>query len=121
MNISSLELKINKIFSEREYNILVTNNIIELIDMIEKRPALYLSRCTISALKAFLDGWYMRDPTNIINEKFFGNFQFYIEDYYEVKGHSWDKIILLFSQDEHDALDTFFARYNEIRKKCIAR
>jgi hypothetical protein len=71
MNISSLELKINKIFSEREYNILVTNNIIELIDMIEKRPALYLSRYTISALKAFLDGWYMGDPTNIINEKFF--------------------------------------------------
>ena len=92
------------------------NDIIKLIDMIEKRPALYLSRHTISALKAFLDGWQMREPTDIINMDFFTNIQSYIEEYYEIKGHSWDEIILLFSQDEHDALDTFFARYNEIKR-----
>ncbi|EMK8725538.1 TPA: hypothetical protein ACGQLC_004863 [Escherichia coli] len=92
------------------------NDIIELIDMIEKRPALYLSRHTISALKAFLDGWQMRAPEKIVNIEILIKFQSYIEDFYEIKGHSWDKIILLFSQDEHDALNTFFIRYKEIRK-----
>ncbi|MGY5958889.1 hypothetical protein ACUY4R_002619 [Kosakonia sp. BK9b] len=92
------------------------NDIIKLIDMIEKRPALYLSRHTISALKAFLDGWQMREPTGIVNIETLVNFQSYIEEYYEVTGHSWDKIILLFSQDEHDALNNFFKRYNEMKK-----
>ncbi|WES68093.1 hypothetical protein [Superficieibacter sp. HKU1] len=92
------------------------NDIVKLINMIEKKPALYLSRHTISSLKAFLDGWQMRDPTGVTNMEVFAKFQYYIEDYYEVKGHSWDKIILLFSQDENDALNTFFARYNEMKK-----
>lgn len=93
------------------------NDIVDLIDMIEKRPALYLSRCTISALKAFLDGWQIRDPKGIINLDVLVYFQHYIEDYYEISGHSWDKIILLFSQDESDALNNFFIRYNEIKNK----
>ncbi|MGK9176068.1 hypothetical protein KXR87_23140 [Yokenella regensburgei] len=91
------------------------NDIIKLIDMIEKRPALYLSRHTISALKAFLDGWQMREPKDIVNMEVFANFQSYIEDYYEINGHSWDKIILLFSQDESDALSDFFVRYKEMK------
>ena len=93
------------------------NDIVDLIDMIEKRPALYLSRCTISALKAFLDGWQIRDPKGIINLDVLVYFQHYIEDYYEISGHSWDKIILLFSQDEYDALNNFFIKYNEIKNK----
>ena len=92
------------------------NDIVKLIDMIEKRPALYLSRHTISALKAFLDGWQIREPKEIVNIEILIRLQSYIEDYYGVTGHSWDKIILLFSQDEHDALNTFFIRYNEIKK-----
>ncbi|EKW1657712.1 hypothetical protein ACJO73_24520 [Citrobacter freundii] len=93
------------------------NDIVELIDMVEKRPALYLSRHTISALKAFLDGWQMRNPEEIANIEILTNFQSYIEDYYEIGGHSWDKIILLFSQDEKDALDNFFIRYNEMKNR----
>ncbi|EDS4738642.1 hypothetical protein B0C58_004694 [Salmonella enterica subsp. enterica serovar Oranienburg] len=92
------------------------NDIIELIDGIEKRPAMYLSRNTISALKAFLDGWQIRDPKGIINSDVLVTFQNYIEDYYEINGHSWDKIILLFSQDETDALNNFFIRYHEVIK-----
>ena len=92
------------------------NNLIELIGLIEKRPAFYLGRNTISTLRAFLDGWVMREPSTVIDSNVLNDFQQYIEEYYSIRGHSWDKIILLFSQDEADALDTFFIRFNEIKK-----
>lgn len=66
------------------------NNIIALIDLIEKRPAFYLGRNTISALRAFLDGWVMREPSSVINANILNDFQKYIEEYYSITGHSWE-------------------------------
>lgn len=72
------------------------NDVIELIDIVEQRPALYLTRHSISALKSFIDGWMLRDLNSITNVDLLEKLQQYVEDYYGVSGHSWDKVILLF-------------------------
>lgn len=93
------------------------NDVMELIDLVEQRPALYLTRHAISALKSFIDGWMLRDLNGITNTDILEKLQKYVEDYYGVSGHSWDKVILLFSQDEHDALDNFFQIYNKVKNE----
>ncbi|WP_155122798.1 hypothetical protein [Burkholderia ubonensis] len=92
----------------------MSDDLIELIRLIEERPTLYLSRGTISALKAFVDGWAFRRPDEIINYQILSEVQKRVEFVFGVSGHSWDKIILLFSEDEHDALKRFFLIFNEL-------
>ncbi|WP_159086199.1 hypothetical protein [Burkholderia mayonis] len=90
------------------------DDLIELIKSIEARPALYLSRNTISALKAFIDGWILRRPDEVVNSELLARLQKHVEFVFGVNGHSWDKIILLFSEDEGDALKRFFLIFNEM-------
>ena len=86
----------------------------ELIKQIKKRPAMYLSSNYISCLKAFLDGWYIRDPDNVSDAHMMAEFQDWIEKRYKTKtSNSWSRIILFHSQDESDALDKFFDDYEE--------
>lgn len=84
------------------------NDIIELIDMIEKKTCFIFKQAYNISTKSFLRWLANESAKKIVNIEILIKFQSYIEDFYEIKGHSWDKIILLFSQDEHDALNTFF-------------
>lgn len=90
-----------------------TDNLVDLLDQVKARPALYLSRNSISCLKAFLDGWQLRRPDEIADPGIIVEIQSRVECTYGIAGHSWDKILLLFSQDEGDALSRFFSIFDE--------
>jgi hypothetical protein len=91
-------------------------SVLELIKQIQKRPAMYLSRNYISALRAYMDGWLYRDYQNadveIMNE-----FQDWISQKYKMSSHSWDRIIALYSADECDALKNFFIEFSKFYKE----
>ena len=90
------------------------NSIENLVSKIQERPSMYLGRKTVSCLKAFLDGWYLRDPDNVLDSDLMGRYQEWIEDRYNKKDtHSWDRILLFYSEDEYDALQLFFETFNE--------
>lgn len=93
------------------------NSIIELIQTIKIRPAAYTGRNSISCLKAFLDGWFIRSPLNVIDSITMEKFQEWIELKYNVSSsHSWCDIILFHSQDESTALIKFFEEFDNWHK-----
>jgi hypothetical protein len=90
------------------------NSVVEIIKLIKIRPAMYLSRNYISCLKAFIDGWYLRDHNSIVDADVMGGFQDWIGKKYKItSSHSWCDIILFYSQDESTALNKFFDEFEE--------
>jgi len=90
------------------------NSVIELIYKIKTRPTMYISRSSISCLKAFIDGWFFRSPENVSDSNDMENFQNWIQKKYNVStSHSWCDIILFYSQDESDALINFFDEFDK--------
>ena len=76
----------------------------ELIEAIKKRPAMYLTRNYISSLKAFLDGWYLRRPDEVLEPELMHHFQKWVEQKYNVTTtQTWASILLFYSVDECDA------------------
>lgn len=92
------------------------NSIIELIYQIKNKPAMYISRNSISCLKAFIDGWFLRSPDTVTDSIIMEDFQNWIEKKYKIStSHSWCDIILFYSQDESHALSKFFDDFDEWR------
>jgi len=90
------------------------NSVIELIESIRKRPTMFLGRSSIACLRSFIDGWNHRKPESVIDGEIIGEFQEWIEARYNLKNtQSWDRIILFYSVDEHDALENFFRLFNQ--------
>lgn len=90
------------------------DSIVELILKIKKRPAMYLGRNSISCLRSFMDGWNHRQPTTVIDAEIIVEFQDWVENKYKLKNtHSWDRIILFYSQDEGTALTNFFELFDK--------
>lgn len=88
------------------------DSIKELIALVKTRPAMYIGKRSITSLKAFLDGWYFRSPDTVEDIEVMSYFQEWIEKKYSIRSsHSWSEIILFYSQDECDALDTFFKEF----------
>jgi hypothetical protein len=89
------------------------NSIVELIAKIQERPSMYLSRNYISCLKAFISGWYLRSPDEIPDGHLLESFQIWIAKKYKIKtSHSWDSILLFYSEDETAALKLFFSEFD---------
>ncbi|BAT51406.1 hypothetical protein NOS3756_03290 [Nostoc sp. NIES-3756] len=93
----------------------------DLLHNIQKRPAMYLGQPSISHLRAFLSGYFFSrhqlGTPETEQEKYFANFQTWIQERFKVtSSQSWDKIILFFSQDEHKALEQFFQLFDEFTK-----
>ena len=94
----------------------------ELITKIQKRPALYLGKESISNLQVFLDGYtFARRELKVPisnEEEDFEDFQEWIEKKYNLQDtQSWTKIILFYSVDERDALERFFELFDEFVKR----
>ena len=90
----------------------------DLIAEIKSRPTMYLGVRSISCLKAFLDGWYLRYPAGVVDAEIMGKFQNWIENEYDAKGsQSWARIILFHSEDEYDALSKFFIDFDRFTKQ----
>ena len=82
-----------------------------LINAVRLRPAVYIGKRSISCLKAFITGWYLRNPDEVEDSEILDKFQEWIQNKYHIYSHSWNEIILFYSQDECDALDTFFKEF----------
>lgn len=90
------------------------NSVKTLLEAIRKRPAMYLGSCYISCLKSYLDGWSARDFDSISDAQLMSDFQDWIVGKFKVKtSHSWNSIILFYSQDESAALNDFFDLFDE--------
>ena len=78
---------------------------------------MYITRDSISCLKAFLDGWFLRSPNDVVDDEIMTKFQERIETKYKVKtSHSWCDVLLFHSQDESHALQLFFKEFDEFRE-----
>jgi hypothetical protein len=82
-----------------------------LISTIRLRPAVYIGKRSISCLKAFITGWYLRSPDEVGDSDVLDKFQEWIQRKHNIYSHSWNEIILFYSQDECDALDNFFKEF----------
>lgn len=101
-----LETTQNKLDVKAEY-------LYEMLQNIKQRPGMYLGRCSITRLRSFLDG-YMGARQDLglpltEQEREFDGFQEWTQKRFNINSnHGWDSIILFYSADERDALNTFF-------------
>ncbi len=105
------EVNVNKLEVKSEY-------FFDLLQRIKQRPGMYLGKCSITRLRAFLDGYEtaraeLGFPDTEQQQQLDG-FQEWIQERYQITStHGWDSIILFFSVDEKDALDKFFKLLEE--------
>jgi hypothetical protein len=108
------EVNVNKLDVKSEY-------FFDLLQRIKQRPGMYLGKCSITRLRAFLDGYEtaraeLGFPDTEQQQQLDG-FQEWIQERYKITStHGWDSIILFFSVDEKDALDKFFKLLEEFLK-----
>jgi hypothetical protein len=93
----------------------------QLLDRIQKKPAMYIGSPSISNLFMFLCGYqHARDlleTTDTEQEKEFAEFQPWLQKKFAVNtSASWAKIILFYSTDESHAFDSFFDLLEEFIK-----
>ncbi|MEG4801264.1 papain fold toxin domain-containing protein [Microcoleus sp. ARI1-B5] len=86
------------------------------------RPALYLGKRSIFSLQAFLDGYTFACRQLAIpvteQEQEFTEFQDWIEKQFNQHStRSWARIILFYSEDESQALDTFFQLFENFLQR----
>ncbi|MEH2132840.1 MAG: hypothetical protein V7K86_19865 [Nostoc sp.] len=98
----------------------------DLIHNIQKRPAMYFGRASISNLRTFLAGYcFARRQMGITQtqqEQHFSKFQTWIQQRFNLASNqTWDQIILFFFQDEHTALEQFFKLFDEFIQTEYAR
>lgn len=75
---------------------------------------MYLGANSISCLKAYLDGWTIRNPNDITDGYLLDEFGEWIENRFNKGGtQSFVKIILFYSSDECSALKRFFELFDE--------
>ena len=60
------------------------NSVVELILKIKERPAMYITRESISCLKAFIDGWCIGLQEKIVDADVMESFQTAIEKKYKI-------------------------------------
>jgi hypothetical protein len=90
----------------------------EMLKRIQKRPGMFLGQCSITRLRAYLDG-YMGSRTDLglpptQQELEFNQFQDWIQTRFKINSsHGWDSIILFYSEDEKDALNNFFELFEQ--------
>ncbi len=92
----------------------------EMLERIKQRPGMFLGKCAITRLRAFLDGYMGArvdlglPPTS--QELEFNQFQEWIQSRFNITSdHGWDNIILFYSNDERDGLNNFFELFEQWR------
>lgn len=116
--------KVKIFFQEKTAKI---TNIFDLLDAIQPRPCMFLSKYSISLLRAYLDGF--RQATDILERKFdwkgFYDFSFGVNDFTHfvgkklnqmVSAKDWSYLILEHKKfDEEEAMDLFFVLLEEFK------
>ncbi len=93
----------------------------DLIENIEKRPAMYLGQADLTHLGAFLAGYFFARRQFGIpetqQEQEFSEFQAWVERKFNVNySQPWEKIIRFFSPDETTSLQQFFVLFHEFKQ-----
>ena len=94
------------------------DNFYNLLQKIQKRPALYLGHKSICSLQAFLDGYYYArrelDIPLTVQESEFQEFLQWMRKKFDVEtGQLWSSILLFHSPDESNAIERFFSLFEE--------
>lgn len=94
----------------------------QVLQEIKTRPGMFLGNCSITRLRAFLDGYMSAradlglSPTE--QEKTFNGFQAWIQKRFNITStQGWDRIILFHSADEREALDHFFQLFEQFQQR----
>ena len=75
---------------------------------------MYIGQNSIHCLKAFLEGWYLRNPEDVIDLYIMEKFEEWVELKYNVDSSiSWSDILLENSKNETEALNLFFKEFDE--------
>ena len=95
-----------------------------LFNKIKSRTLAYLYKPSIFSLAAFLAGYrYAREEFGIPlteKEKELGRFRQWLNEQYELgKNQMLERRIVLYSEDERDALNKFFKMYEIYQEKCL--
>ena len=90
------------------------NSLLELIDLVKKRPQIHLRRGSIFDLIMLMDGFLLRNPETVTDSIVLWEFDEWVHVYYHMtKSVSWADLIHLHSYNEYTALDTFFELFEE--------
>jgi hypothetical protein len=94
-------------------------NVIELIDVLKSRPAMYIGKNNIFCLKAFIDGWYFRNIEEDTKMDVLVEFYLWLQNKFNiVDNRNWDELLFLkFDKDEEKALHNFFALFEEFSNR----
>ncbi len=90
----------------------------QILERIKQKPAIFLGKSSLTRLRSFLDG-YMGARVDLglpetQQEIEFNQFQEWIQSRFKINSsHSWDSIILFYSEDEKDGLNKFFQLFEE--------
>ena len=96
------------------------DNFDNLLQKIQKRPAMYLGQKSIFSLQAFLDGYYFARRELKIElteeESEFQEFLQWIRQKFNVEtGQLWASIVHFHSADESKAVERFFNLFEEFK------
>ena len=90
--------------------------IVDLIKLIEQRPAMYLGGNSLIRLRSFTDGWYFHQAVtegqNPREDCALRDFTLWLQMEFEVAHFSWDKIIALQAMDDSHGLTLFFELFH---------
>jgi hypothetical protein len=91
------------------------NSYRKILATIKHRPGMYLGKCSISLLSAFLGGWsFAKDQQEITDRELFDGFNEWIVAKYRITtSHGWASIILFMEQEEHRALASFWTLFDD--------
>jgi len=96
----------------------------ELINIIKKRPEIYIKEVSLNYLRPFIDGYLMcqnmSDPSK--EEDIYNGFQEYLQNHYKIittKG--WEDIIRFFATGEETAFENFYRLYEDYKLQCDSK
>jgi hypothetical protein len=97
----------------------------QILQDIQTRPGMYLGNCSITRLRAFLDGYGSARADlglpETEQEKAFNGFQAWIQKRFNITAaQGWDRIILAHSTNEQEALTQFFELFQQFQQETLA-
>jgi len=89
-------------------------NIVELINTLRNRTAMYIGKHSIFCFRAFINGYQFRNIQEDIDIEVLDDFCLWLQKYYNIyDNRSWDELLFLIFKNEKDALDNFFILFDK--------
>ena len=96
---------------------------IELLDIIRKKPGLYLGKKSLHLLRAYMNGYLLGKAESIGDGEsdIFLDFQKYIEDKFSMSQtpYGWVEIISSSCSSDEESFDEFFKLYDDFNKEFM--